>query len=88
MQGETGFYKIRLQELAHKEGLSLPNYTAVRDGACRMPIFSSTVEVEGESFEGDVAKTKKQADMNAAKVAWRKLHERKSSYQVLIGYEK
>ncbi|XP_038973774.1 double-stranded RNA-binding protein 1-like isoform X3 [Phoenix dactylifera] len=75
--GETGFYKNLLQELAQKEGFSLPTYTTVRDGACHMPIFSSTVEVEGESFQGYVAKTKKQAEMNAAKVAWCQLNERR-----------
>nr|XP_019703113.1 double-stranded RNA-binding protein 1 isoform X2 [Elaeis guineensis] len=78
-QGETGFYKNLLQELAHKEGFSLPKYTTVGDGACHKPSFSSTVEVEGESFEGDVANTKKQAETNAAKVAWCTLNERRLS---------
>ncbi|KAJ6792267.1 double-stranded RNA-binding protein 1-like [Iris pallida] len=41
-----------------------------------MPIFSSIVEIEGESFVGDVARSKKQAEMNAAKVAWDQLKKR------------
>lgn len=76
MQAESALYKNLLQELAQKQGISLPSYQTLRDGACHMATFRSTVEVEGESFEGDVAKTKKQAEMNAAKVAWYKLRER------------
>ncbi|XP_020087406.1 double-stranded RNA-binding protein 1-like isoform X1 [Ananas comosus] len=76
---ESALYKNLLQELTQREGISLPSYQTERDGACHMPTFRSTVEVESESFEGDVAKTKKQAEMNAAKVAWYKLRERKQN---------
>ncbi|XP_059431018.1 double-stranded RNA-binding protein 1-like [Corylus avellana] len=35
-----------------------------------MPMFFSTVEVKGEIFRGKVGKSKKQAELNAAKVAY------------------
>ncbi|KAJ0989834.1 hypothetical protein J5N97_008190 [Dioscorea zingiberensis] len=71
------FYKNLLQVLAHKEGFSLPNYTTIMDGASHIPNFSSKVEIEGEFFHGETATTKKQAEMNAAKVAWCELRERR-----------
>ncbi|XP_072950868.1 double-stranded RNA-binding protein 1-like [Typha angustifolia] len=76
---ESMMYKNFLQELMQKEGLSLPTYTTVSDSASHTPSFSSTVEVEGEHFKGDVAKTKKQAEINAAKIAWCHLKERRQS---------
>ncbi|RZR94159.1 hypothetical protein BHM03_00022789 [Ensete ventricosum] len=72
-----GVYKMLLQELARKGGLSLPKYTTTSYGESHMPTFSSKVEIEGEFFQGDVAKTKKQAENNAAKVALSQLEERK-----------
>jgi dsRNA-specific ribonuclease len=35
-----------------------------------MPTFTSTVEIEGKIFEGKEGKTKKHAELNAAKVAY------------------
>ncbi|URE20543.1 double-stranded RNA binding motif containing protein [Musa troglodytarum] len=65
----SGVYKMLLQELAQKGGMSLPKYTTTNYGESHMPTFSSKVEIKGEFFQGDVAKTKKQAENNAAKVA-------------------
>ncbi|KAJ6799850.1 double-stranded RNA-binding protein 1-like [Iris pallida] len=73
---ETILYKNLLQELLQKEGFSLPKYSTARDGASHMPIFSSVVEIEGKSFVGDVARSKKQAEVNAAKVALDQLKKR------------
>ncbi|PQM33343.1 hypothetical protein Pyn_13086 [Prunus yedoensis var. nudiflora] len=47
-----------------------------RSGASHLPTFSSTVEVEGEEFCGKAGKSKKQAELNAAKVAFIALKER------------
>ncbi|XP_062015499.1 double-stranded RNA-binding protein 1-like [Rosa rugosa] len=69
-------YKNLLQELAQKEGFSMPAYTTVNSGASHMPTFSSTVDVEGEKFSGHVGKSKKQAELSAAKVAYTTLKER------------
>lgn len=44
-----------------------------------MPIFVSQVEVEGELFTGEEAKSKKQAEMSAAKVAYMALKECKGT---------
>ncbi|XP_052111433.1 double-stranded RNA-binding protein 1 isoform X12 [Arachis duranensis] len=70
-------YKNLLQELVQKEGFSLPAYNTERFGEAHIPIFISHVEVEGEVFTGQEAKTKKQAEISAAKVAYTTLKERK-----------
>ncbi|CAA0383821.1 unnamed protein product [Arabidopsis thaliana] len=67
---ETGIYKNLLQETAHRAGLDLPVYTSVRSGPGHIPTFSCTVELAGMSFNGESAKTKKQAEKNAAIAAW------------------
>ncbi|XP_010436047.1 PREDICTED: double-stranded RNA-binding protein 5-like [Camelina sativa] len=67
---ETGIYKNLLQETAHRAGLDLPMYTSVRSGSCHFPGFSCTVELAGMRFTGESAKTKKQAEKNAAIAAW------------------
>ncbi|KAJ8617228.1 hypothetical protein MRB53_013414 [Persea americana] len=65
-QDETGVYKNLLQETAHRPGLNLPVYTTVRSGPGHLPVFTCTVELAGRSFTGEPAKTKKQAEKNAA----------------------
>ncbi|KAG9457595.1 hypothetical protein H6P81_002103 [Aristolochia fimbriata] len=72
---ETGVYKNLLQETAHRAGLNLPVYTTVRSGPGHVPVFSCTVELAGMSFSGDPAKTKKQAQKNAAMAAWSALKQ-------------
>ncbi|XP_018623270.1 double-stranded RNA-binding protein 4-like isoform X2 [Nicotiana tomentosiformis] len=79
IQEDEGLYKTLLQELAQKEGLLFPVYDTARAGPPHAPTFSSTVEVGGGTFQGQEAKTKKQAEMNAAKVAYNALVKRKGS---------
>lgn len=67
---ETGIYKNLLQETAHRAGLNLPVYTTVRSGPGHVPTFTCTVELAGMNFTGESAKTKKQAEKNAAIAAW------------------
>lgn len=55
----------------------MPAYTTVNSGAFHMPTFYSTVDVEGEKFSGHVGRSKKQAELSAAKVAYTTLKERK-----------
>ncbi|XP_035835996.1 double-stranded RNA-binding protein 4 isoform X1 [Helianthus annuus] len=69
-QDDDCLYKSLLQELAQKRGLALPVYVTNRSGPPHMPCFVSTVEISGESYVGEDARTKKQAEMNAAKVAY------------------
>jgi dsRNA-specific ribonuclease len=70
MKDETGIYKNLLQETAHRAGLNLPAYTTVRSGPGHVPVFTCTVELAGMNFTGEPAKTKKQAEKNAAIAAW------------------
>ncbi|PQQ15013.1 double-stranded RNA-binding protein 1 isoform X2 [Prunus yedoensis var. nudiflora] len=79
-----GLYKNVLQELIQKEGFSMPVYRTKNSGKVHVPIFVSTVEIEGETFTGSEARSKKQAEMSAAKVAYHTLRERKSSKIPLV----
>ncbi|XP_061349483.1 double-stranded RNA-binding protein 2-like [Gastrolobium bilobum] len=72
---ETGVYKNLLQETAHRAGLNLPVYTTIRSGPGHVPSFSCTVEIAGLNFSGDPARTKKQAQKNAAISAWSALRK-------------
>ncbi|KAL1547401.1 Double-stranded RNA-binding protein 2-like [Salvia divinorum] len=72
---ETGVYKNLLQETAHRAGLKLPVYTTVRSGPGHVPVFTSTVEIAGMGFSGEAAKSKKQAEKNAAIAAWSRLKQ-------------
>ncbi|PKU69945.1 double-stranded RNA-binding protein 1 isoform X1 [Dendrobium catenatum] len=83
-QDEPNFYKNLLQQLVQKEGRSLPIYNTQCDGESHMPVFTSTVVVDGESFVGDVARTKKQAEMNAAKVALNHLKGRINAHSMEV----
>uniref|UniRef100_A0A7N2M3J4 DRBM domain-containing protein n=1 Tax=Quercus lobata TaxID=97700 RepID=A0A7N2M3J4_QUELO len=74
-EDNSGLYKNLLQELVQKEGFSLPVYNTNRFGEVHVPIFVSTVEIEGEVFKGHEERTKKQAEMNAAKIAYTTLKE-------------
>ncbi|GMY33042.1 double-stranded RNA-binding protein 1-like [Fagus crenata] len=74
---DSGLYKNLLQELVQKEGFSLPVYDTNRSGEVPVPIFVSTVEIEREIFKGHEARTKKQAEMSAAKIAYTTLKARK-----------
>ncbi|WOL07936.1 double-stranded RNA-binding protein 1-like isoform X1 [Canna indica] len=78
-QDNPVMYKSLLQEFTQKEGLAYPKYTTTTHGESHMPTFSSKVEIEGQHFQGDVAKTKKQAETNAAMVALSHLYESRSN---------
>lgn len=65
-----------MQELVQKEGIPLPIYSTSRRGEAHEPIFVSSLEIEGQIFTGEEAKTKKNAEINAAKVAYNALKER------------
>ncbi|CAH8269537.1 unnamed protein product [Arabidopsis lyrata] len=63
-------YKNLLQEIAQKENSMLPVYATATSGPSHSPTFISTVEFAGKVFTGDEAKTKKLAEMSAAKIAF------------------
>ncbi|XAR64858.1 hypothetical protein NMG60_11008735 [Bertholletia excelsa] len=70
-----GVYKNLLQELALGKGLHGPRYATTVFGPPHMSTFISSVEIGGHSFQGSTAKSKKQAEMDAAKVAYTKLQK-------------
>ncbi|EOY33183.1 Ribonuclease 3, putative [Theobroma cacao] len=71
-----GFYKNLLQELTQREDFNTPEYKTMKCGVPHRPTFFSSVEVEGEVFYGKGEKSKKEAEINAAKVAYTTLTER------------
>ncbi|XP_052305318.1 double-stranded RNA-binding protein 1 isoform X10 [Populus trichocarpa] len=77
-EDESG-YKNLLQDMARREGCGLPTYWTDKSGEAHVPTFVSKVEIEGEIFTGQGAKTKKQAEMSAAKIAYTALQQRYSS---------
>jgi dsRNA-specific ribonuclease len=79
MQDETGVCKNLLQETAQRAGVSLPVYTTTRSGPGHLPVFTCAVEVAAMTFSGEAAKTKKQAEKNAAMAAWSNLKKSKCS---------
>ncbi|WMV07386.1 hypothetical protein MTR67_000771 [Solanum verrucosum] len=79
-KSNTGSYKSFLQELAQQEEICLPRYKTTRAGEPHNLTFFSSVEIEAEIFHGDGAKSKKQAEENAAKVAYTALTKCKSIY--------
>ncbi|KAI9121493.1 hypothetical protein K1719_008526 [Acacia pycnantha] len=83
---DIGLYKNLLQELVQKEGLRLPIYSTAKSGEAHTPTFVSNVEIEGVLYTGQEARTKKQAEMSAAKVAYTNLkeHKGKTSQSSLI----
>ncbi|TKW17030.1 hypothetical protein SEVIR_5G338900v4 [Setaria viridis] len=69
-------YKNLLQELAQKEGFPLPVYATTSDVSNHSAAFISTVEIQGTTFQGEPGNTKKQAEMNAARVAFQHFKDR------------
>ncbi|KAK7840308.1 double-stranded rna-binding protein 4, partial [Quercus suber] len=77
----SGLFKNLLQELVQKEGFPVPEYDTNRSGEGHEAIFVSTVKIIREVFEGPEARTKKQAEMNAAEIAYTTLKEHVASYK-------
>ncbi|KAG9160391.1 hypothetical protein Leryth_008793 [Lithospermum erythrorhizon] len=70
---DEGLYKTLLQEFAQKKGVQFPKYNTIKSGPSHNPTFASTVEIGTDVFQGLEAKTKKQAEMGAAKFAFNAL---------------
>ncbi|TYG63528.1 hypothetical protein ES288_D06G037200v1 [Gossypium darwinii] len=67
---ETGLCKNLLQEYAQKMNYAIPVYQIQKDEATgRLPHYSCTVEIGGIRYIGASAKTKKEAEIKAARVA-------------------
>ncbi|KAE8712205.1 putative Small heat-shock protein [Hibiscus syriacus] len=79
---ELGMYKNLLQELTRREEWSLPDYKTTQCGEPHRPTFFSSVEVKGHVFPGKGGKSKKEAEINAAKLAYTNLTNLKSSSRI------
>lgn len=66
---ESGLCKNLLQEYAQKHGNPLPQYQITRQGKDHSLTFSATVEIAGVSYRGGFAKSKKEAEIKAARTA-------------------
>ncbi|KAF8024743.1 hypothetical protein BT93_F1805 [Corymbia citriodora subsp. variegata] len=67
---ETGLCKNLLQEYAQKMNYAIPLYECRKDETPgRVPLFSCTVEIGGIRYIGATAKTKKEAEIKAARTA-------------------
>ncbi|XP_056166083.1 double-stranded RNA-binding protein 1-like [Syzygium oleosum] len=73
------------EELAQRDGLPMPVYTATRTSSPRGPMFVSSVDIGGGSFLGEEGNSKKQAEMKAARVAYSILTERIGDFSTKAG---
>nr|CAB3474404.1 unnamed protein product [Digitaria exilis] len=80
-------YKNLLQELLQKEGVPLPVYATTLEVSNHSGAFVSTVEIQGTTFQGEPGNTKKQAEVNVAKVAFQhfKGRDKGSAFSAVYG---
>ncbi|XP_057432681.1 double-stranded RNA-binding protein 1-like [Lotus japonicus] len=74
-KGGSGPFKSLLLELTQREGFCKPIYKTIQSSSSHMRTFYSTVEVEDEEFHGKASKSKKEAEQDAAKIAYIALNE-------------
>lgn len=77
-------YKNLLRNLTDDEGILPPMYKTKDSDEPRYRTFSSIVEVGGVVYQGAAAKSKKLAELNAAKAAYSSFMERKLGVFPLI----
>ncbi|KAG5027243.1 hypothetical protein JHK86_023157 [Glycine max] len=73
--GDSGSFKTSLLRLSERQDFHKPTYKTMQAGSPHMPTFFSTVEVEGVEFHGKGGRSKKQAEEDAAKIAYIALKE-------------
>jgi len=66
-------WKTSLQELTASASLGVPEYRVVDTGPDHQKEFTATVLVSGEPRGDGAGSTKKEAEQNAAEMAWRAL---------------
>ncbi|CAN1176528.1 Double-stranded RNA-binding protein 4 [Linum perenne] len=81
---EDLMYKSMLKEKIQKKGGCRPSYMTWKTDRVHLPTFLSTVEVEGVAFMGGEARTKKLAQMSAAKFAYTQLMEGKHLRNICV----
>ncbi|XP_027931382.1 double-stranded RNA-binding protein 1-like [Vigna unguiculata] len=68
--GDSDSFKTSLMKLTEREGFHKPTYKTMQAGSPYRPTFFSTLEVEGEEFHGKGCRFKKEAEEDAAKIAY------------------
>ena len=68
LQQETGLCKNLLQEYAQKKNYAIPSYICTKQASGVAP-FICTVEIGGIQYIGAAARTKKEAEIKAARTA-------------------
>lgn len=68
MQHASGLCKNMLQEYAQKMNYAIPSYICTKQ-ASGPTLFTCTVEIGGIQYIGAAAKTKKEAEIKAARTA-------------------
>ncbi|WJX34940.1 hypothetical protein P8452_22997 [Trifolium repens] len=77
---ETGLCKNLLQEYAQKMNYAMPTYQCKKDDKPgRTHLFSCTVDIGGILYIGGVTKTKKEAEIKAARTAFIQINASQSS---------
>ncbi|CAN6449528.1 unnamed protein product [Victoria cruziana] len=66
---ETGLCKNLLQEYAQKRSYPIPSYICKREGTPNQSSFTCTVEIGSIQYIGGAARTKKEAEIKAARTA-------------------
>ncbi|XP_057822054.1 double-stranded RNA-binding protein 4 isoform X2 [Cryptomeria japonica] len=72
---EDPFGQKQLTELLERMGRGPPIFSVTKTGVAHSPEFTSTVEIDGASYVGGVAKSKKEAETKAALVAIRTINQ-------------
>ena len=69
-------WKTSLQEIAANNELGVPHYVLDGTGPDHDKMFTASVEIGDQTFDGGVGRSKKEAEQMVAEIAWRALSDR------------
>lgn len=76
--------KNQIQEFCQKRGLSMPKYLTTRlPSPAHQPEFVSKLAFNNSTFEGEIASSKRRAELSAAEIALQSLEEEKITQQIV-----
>ncbi len=79
LDGAALDWKTALQELTAARGLGVPGYLVAETGPDHAKSFTAQVRIGGEALGGGAGRSKKEAEQQAAEVAWTALSVSSSS---------
>lgn len=82
LQHETGLCKNLLQEYAQKMNYAIPSYVCNKQAITGNFPFICTVEIGGIQYIGATAKTKKEAEIKAARTALLAIQSKTGMYSI------